>query len=330
MGFEEYMAKNAKTHITITFPTFNVKNKQFLVSFGDDGKWTVKDVGTTAVTNPVDAERIASLVKNGCPFDLAKKIVEGGVLDKGRDYYLKTIKTQPVDLPKEQKAKAVVEPPVKNEPPVEKPSKEDIDGDKVELGGSRTDELFETTYQKMVADIEKNLDSNKQPEVTKDDVENIGKKFEGVLRRFSPDQFAALIKLMNGISEPHTGGKKFRIPKPVVNMPDIDLRMDVFGELRHYIQQEGKNKKYDISPDHFAHDIIFWDTPDYPDADLLHFVGNWSELFMYSMRVDRNRGFDGWLDFIMNYDRETREYIIKALDGISGIDIYRLKRIARI
>ena len=323
MSYEEFMATEGRSHITITFPTFNVENKQYLVSFGPDGKWTVKDVGTTAVTNPVDAERISSLVKNGCPFDLAKKIVEG----KCCDYPPKTIKTEPVDLPKEQKAKAVVEPPVK------KPSKkigEDADGDKVELKGGRTDELFETTYQKMVADIEKNLDSNKQPEVTKDDVENIGKKFEGVLRRFSPDQFAALIKLLNGISEPHTGRKKFRIPKPVVNMPDIDLRMDVFGELRHYIQQEGKNKKYDISPEHFAHDIIFWDTPDYPDADLLRFVRNWSELFMYSMRVDRNRGFDGWLDFIMNYDRETREYIIKALDGISGIELYRLKRIARI
>lgn len=311
MSFEEFMATDAKSHITITFPTFNVENKQYLVSFGPDGKWTVKDVGTTAVTNPVDAERIAALIKNGCPVEDAKAIVAG----------------------RKPKLKPLKDYKVPKEPPFKKPSKkiaEDTDGDKVELKGGHTDELFETTYRKMVAEIEKNLDSDKQPETTKETDENIGKKFEGVLRRFTPDQFAALIKLMNGISEPHTGRKKFRIPEPVVNMPDIDLRMDVFGELRHYIQQEGKNKKYDISPEHFAHDIIFWDTPDYPDADLLRFVRNWSELFMYSMRVDRNRGFDGWLDFIMNYDRETREYIIKALDGISGIELYRLKRIARI
>ena len=308
MSFEEFMATDAKSHITITFPTFNVENKQFLVSFGADGKWTVKDVGTTAVTNPVDAERIAALIKNGCPVEDAKDIVAGRKLKPMKDY----------KVPKE--------------PPVKKPSKkigEDTNNDKAELGGDRVNELFETTYQKMVAEIEKSINSDKQAETTKETDENIGKKFEGVLRRFTPDQFEALIKLMNGISEPHTG-KKAGVPKPMVNIDKIDLRMDVFAELRHFVRQEGKNKKYDIDPDHFAHDIIFWDKPDYPDADLLHHVANWPELYMYSMRLDRNRGFDGWLDFIMNYDRETRQYIIDALNGISGIDIYRLKRIARI
>jgi len=301
----DFVAKNARTHITITFPTWDVKNKQFLVSFGPDGKWTVKDVGTTAVTNPVDAERIASLVKNGCPIDMAKKIVEDGVLYKGRDYFLKTIPTTPIDLPKEQKEKATV--PVKNEPAKRKLKRIPIKRD--------------DTFEKM----QKEFAAKKKACVVSAD---IIKEILNICKTIENSKDAKKDKMVRDIDmllEKGLGNAVRKHLRKNGNIPESECVIENDPSIAAYeiyrlfanaemASKDDRRCKIDCVQG-VVHNLISIEPPVVPRSETLCAVDNWAEIFNVSREIlPISEVVRGWRRFLARIPKEAREFIIAEIE----------------